>query len=291
MAPPGSGAISLATRHGKERAIARPFARHLGLTTVVAEGFDTDSLGTFSGEVPRPAGPEHTCRLKAEQGMRFTGLECGVASEGSFGPHPLVPLLPVGREWMTYIDRSQNLVIVERLLAHRTNFSHRLVAAGTGGSEGERELTTWLAQVGFPSHGLIVRPHQAVGEVTATVRGIRCRAALAAALQQAGRASSDGRALVETDMRAHMNPTRMASIRRLAFRLVRRIATPCPACGSPGWGEVDLLTGLPCGDCGAATSLLHWHVDGCVRCSHRQRRPRSDGRTVADPGHCPFCNP
>ena len=37
-----------------------------------------------------------------------------------------------------------------------------------------------------------------------------------------------GRATGETDMRAHLNPTRMAAIRALAFRLVRRIARSCP---------------------------------------------------------------
>ncbi len=289
-APPGGDPlrssnrrVSLASCHGKERALARPFRAALGLELVVAQGFDTDSLGSFSGETPRPGDGPTTCRLKAEAGMAATGLSLGLASEGSFGPHPAMPFLPVGQEWMTFIDREQDLVISEQLLARRTNFSHCLVGPDT-------DLAAWLGQVGFPSHALIVRPHQ--GQGCGLVRkGLQTAAALQAALAEARHRSADGLALVETDMRAHLNPTRMASIRRLAFRLVRRIARPCPACGSAGWGRVELQLGLPCRWCGQATELVQREVFGCGRCDHRQVLPRRDGLEAADPGHCLACNP
>jgi ubiquinone/menaquinone biosynthesis C-methylase UbiE len=67
-------------------------------------------------------------------------------------------------------------------------------------------------------------------------KGLQTASALQAALDEACRASADGLALVETDMRAHLNPTRMAAIRALAFRLVRRIARACPACARPRLG-------------------------------------------------------
>ncbi len=281
--------VALASRHGKERSIARPFRAGLGCRLRLAEGFDTDSLGTFSGEVPRPAGPEQTCRLKAEAGMAETGLTLGLASEGSFGPHPLVPLLPVGEEWMTFVDRDNGLVIREHLLARRTNFSHRRLGAGTAGEE----LEPWLRAVGFPSHALMVRPNR-VGSSAAgggVERGIREPALLLAALRRAAAASGDGLALVETDMRAHFNPTRMAAIRALAFRLVRRIGRLCPACGAPGWGVVDTIAGLPCDWCGAPTELVKIERHGCVACPHQEDRPRRDGLRRADPGQCPLCNP
>ena len=284
--PYAGRAVALASRHGKERAIARPFRAGLACRLRLAEGFDTDSLGTFSGEVPRPAGPEHTCRLKAEAGMAETGLSLGLASEGSFGPHPFVPLLPVGEEWMTFVDRDNGLVIREHLLARRTNFSHRRVGAG-------EELEPWLLAVGFPRHALIVRPNRTGSSAAGAVveRGVRDPALLAAAVRRAAAASGDDLALVETDMRAHLNPTRMASIRTLAFRLVRRIGRLCPACGAPGWGVVEVIAGLPCGWCGTPTELVRIERHGCVACSHREDRPRRDGRQQADPGQCPLCNP
>jgi hypothetical protein len=286
--PYANRAVALASRHGKERAVARPLWVGLGCRLRLAEGFDTDTLGTFTGEVPRPAGPEDTCRRKAEAGMTETGLALGLASEGSFGPHPHVPLLPVGEEWMIFVDRDNGLVIREHLLARRTNFSHRRVAP----SADAEELEPWLGAVGFPSHALIVRPSRsdpAQGPVVA--RGIRDRTQLATELRRAAAVSGDGLALVETDMRAHLNPTRMASIRTLAFRLVRRIGHLCPACGAPGWGVVEVIAGLPCGWCGAPTELVRIERHGCVACSHREDRPRRDGRHQADPGQCPRCNP
>ena len=41
--------VALATCHGKERVLRRPFRAGLGVEIMVASGFDTDSLGTFSG--------------------------------------------------------------------------------------------------------------------------------------------------------------------------------------------------------------------------------------------------
>ncbi len=275
--------VSLATRHAKERAIARAFHRGLDVQIAVAAHVDTDELGTFCAERPRAGSAAQVCLTKAELGMKATGLSLGVASEGSFGAHPLVPLLAVGEEWMTFVDHGQNLVIVERLLARRTNFSHRIVSP-------EVDLTEWLLRVGFPSHGLIVRPHHPLAPGTVH-KGIREPASLTAAISCCCRGSADGLALVETDMRAHMNPTRMASIRALAFRLVRRIGTFCPLCDAPGWGVMGTRTGLPCSSCGCATELILAELHGCVACSHREERPRPDGLQQADPGQCPFCNP
>ncbi|MBD2551580.1 hypothetical protein H6G65_18775, partial [Microcystis elabens FACHB-917] len=65
-APYAGRRVSLATCHGKERVLARPFRSALGLTVVVARGFNTDRLGTFSGERPRPADAPETCQRKAE---------------------------------------------------------------------------------------------------------------------------------------------------------------------------------------------------------------------------------
>jgi hypothetical protein len=280
--PPGRP-VSLATRHGKERAMARPFRQALGAELVVAAGFDTDSLGTFSGDRPRLQDAETTCRLKAEAGMAATGLDLGLASEGSFGPHPALPFLPLATEWMTWVDRPGNLVINERLSGCRTNFDQCTAAPGT-------ELAPWLERIGFPAHAVIVRPHRA-GDEPFLRKGLRGLAELRQAIAQAAAASADGLALVETDMRAHQNPTRMAAIRRLAFRLVRRIGSACPACASPGWGRVDVRPGLPCGCCGSPTHLVHHELFGCIRCSHTEQRPRPDGLAEADPQYCPLCNP
>lgn len=278
-------AVALATRHGKQRVIARPLRAALGVELRHAAAVDTDQFGSFSGEPPRPTDALTTCRLKAERGMEALGLDLGIASEGAFGPHPLVPLLPVGQEWMVFVDRRNDLVIREHRLSRSTNFG------STTGADADA-IAAWLRQVGFPSHGVMVRAHHLAGPApTWLAKGVHSPIELSAWIERAAGVSELGLAWVETDMRAHCNPTRMAAIRHLACRLARRIATPCPACGAPGWGLVATRPGLPCGDCGLGTDLVRIELHGCTRCDHREERARRDGLLRADPRHCAHCNP
>ncbi|MCP9841463.1 hypothetical protein KBY93_12580 [Synechococcus sp. J7-Johnson] len=277
--------VALATMHGKERAIARPFRSLLGLEFELPRGLDTDQLGSFDGRVPRTLGAEQACLHKARLGMETLGLPLGLASEGSFGPHPGMPFLAAGLEVMVFLDQERGLEIWERLIARRTNFNHRCA--------GElAELEGWLTQVGFPAHGLIVRPeHPCRGAETLLFKDLPDHQQLNGAIAAAAAASSNGRAQVETDMRAHRNPTRMESLRVLATRLASRIASACPSCGAQGWGRLDVVPGLPCIWCGMPTTLTKRERFGCVSCSHTEEHPRPDGLTEADPQHCPLCNP
>ena len=144
--------------------------------------------------------------------------------------------------------------------------------------------------MGFPAHALIVRPH--VGDPgVAIAKGVRDPAQVHHYVELAASASSDGRARIETDMRAHMNPTRMAELALVAERLARRLATHCPLCSAPGWGRVDVITGLPCEDCGSFTDLVAAEVHGCVACDYRAEVDHHDGVGFAPAARCPECNP
>jgi hypothetical protein len=276
---------ALATMHGKERALARPFRALLGLELELPAHLDTDQLGSFDGRVPRTGSPEQACRRKAQLGMESLNLPLGLASEGSFGPHPQLPFLAAGLELMVFLDRERGLEIWERRIARHTNFDHRCVAEPA-------ELESWPQRVGFPAHGLIVRPEQPWPDAQELLfKDLADQQRLAEAIVAAAAGSSNGRALVETDMRAHRNPTRMACLRTLATGLAKRISTPCKACGVPGWGKVEVVYGLPCSWCGRPTSLVRSERFGCISCSHSEERPRLDGWAEADPQHCPLCNP
>lgn len=290
--------MALATRHGKERAIGRALHHGLGAELLHLPQIDTDRLGSFCGSQPRQGTALQACQAKARAALDCGGTGLAIASEGSFGPHPSVPFLPVGLEWLVFIDAGRNLTISEELLARRTNYSQLTLGPETlrFGLEAAG-LRDWLRQVGFPRHGLMVRPlgpePPGVIEPAAPLvaKGIHHVASLMGAMTQASALAPAGQVRLETDMRAHCNPTRMASIRQLCFRLVRRLATPCPACGEPGWGRERSLAGLPCGWCGSATSLLRADLLACALCDHREQRPRADGLLQADPAHCPQCNP
>ena len=92
--------IALATIHEKDRAIGPAFRRMLGAHIVTAPAINTDTLGTFSGEIPRPAPLVETCLQKAEMAFGSLDVDCAIASEGSYGPIDRVPLAPGGFEIM-----------------------------------------------------------------------------------------------------------------------------------------------------------------------------------------------
>jgi hypothetical protein len=56
--------LLIATKHKKEEVIAPIFERELGVKCFVSADFDTDELGTFSGEIERKFDPITTARKK-----------------------------------------------------------------------------------------------------------------------------------------------------------------------------------------------------------------------------------
>ena len=279
---PYSGAeVALATKHGKEILLA-PIAALLGLRLKTAH-VDTDRLGTFSGEVPRVGTPREVAIAKARMGMATLGLELGFANEGSFGPLPTAPLMTFDQELFVFVDDHLGIVILEHAESVRTNFSRCSVKPSD-------DLRGFLEWARFPSHALVVRPNGSPSS-TAITKGIHTREHLQSAILTAARVSADGLAGVETDMRAHFNPMRRRVIRLAAARLVRRIATSCPVCESPGWGVVEVTRGLPCEDCHRPTNWVHELIEGCIRCPARRTRPRPDRRSSVSAAHCSWCNP
>lgn len=268
--------------HGKDAAIG-PVLEALGMEVVVPAGLDTDALGTFTREVPRRGTMQAAARAKARLGMERAGLPLGIASEGSYGPHPQLVVVPGGVELLVVVDDERGIVVEESLVEDRPCFAHVEVEPGEA-------LDAFLAQVDFPAHALAVSP-LGPDDLGGRTKGIRERALLDEAIRAAARRSGEGKARVETDMRAHCNPTRMATIARLAERLAARLRAQCPACGSPGFGVVRVERGLPCEWCdGPSTMVLH-EVFGCCACAHEEPRPRSDGLRRAPPARCTLCNP
>lgn len=273
----------LATMHRKEEAIAPVLLSALGLLVVPAPGLDTDKLGTFSGEISREGTMLEVAVRKARLGMGAAGLPLGIASEGTFGPHPAIPFMPAGMELLVFVDDEKEIVVHESLIAEATNFDHLAVLPGEA-------LEPFLERVGFPAHGLIVRPNEGA-PTAALAKGIVDRETLDRAIADAASVSWDGRARLETDMRAHFNPTRLESLAVLAKRLAQRLATLCPACGTPGFGRTGTRTGLICEDCDTPTEMVAVQIFGCPKCDHREELPRPDGLQTAPARYCPQCNP
>jgi hypothetical protein len=273
--------IGLASMHAKEQALAPPFRRVLDAEIVVAPQLDTDELGTFSGDVPRPDALVETCALKAELAFRSLDVDCAVANEGSYGPIDIVPLNPGGVEIMAFLDRRRGIRIIETLTTHRTNWRMLRFAAG------DPNIARAVKAIGFPRYGVFVNST----DLSQPVKGLSTVDEVVSAVNREASRSSDGMALLFSDMRADRNPTRMRVLRALAFKLAKRLERLCPQCHAPGFGSIGNRRGLPCECCGAPTHWVHHEIDGCSVCGHAEARPRKDGRRTAAKLSCASCSP
>ena len=127
--------VVLATKHGKERLLGHTFRLALGATIGTPPGIDTDTLGTFTGEVERIGTPREVAIRKARWGLSVTGEALGLASEGSFGPHPQIPWVASDHELLAFVDEELGIEVVEAFLSNETNYAHSPTRSLTGWTE------------------------------------------------------------------------------------------------------------------------------------------------------------
>jgi len=275
-----SGAvIAMGTMHGKEHQVAPPFAEVLGARVIVPAGIDTDQFGTFTGEVARTLEPLAAATAKARLAMRVAAVPYGLASEASYDTW--FGMLAMHEEILVFVDDTRDLQIVEGVNAPGAPGPPRVVDTVDHAVKAAQSF-------GFPGQGAAVKA-SVEDRIQVFGKGITDAETLTAAVNAALAAADDRRAWVEPDLRAHHNPSRRDVLAGLARRLARRLATPCPQCGCPGYGKVAVRDGLPCQACGCPTSLIAAEVHGCAACGLRSTVARRGA--LAEPRFCPRCNP
>jgi len=279
-APAYAGAtFALLTQHGKEQVFAPLFREVLGAQVELISGFDTDTLGTFTRDIPRAGSQLEAVRKKARLALELSGRRLGLASEGAFTPGPF-GLGSLNLELVLLIDAEWGVEILGQAYA-AGHHSQAVV-------ENRAALEALAHASGFPAHGLVLRPD---GEQGAAIRkGLRTWGALAQAFTAAQAESPTGAVILESDLRAHMHPTRMRTIAAAVRDLLERMCSRCGACDAPGFGVVSKVRGLPCADCGDPTEVPRADEWGCVACAHREIRDLME-RAAADPAQCNGCNP
>jgi hypothetical protein len=272
--------VVIATQHKKEKVIAPWLKSELGLEAFVTNEYNTDALGTFSGEIPRVGDPVEVLRKKCIGAMDLLSAEIGIANEGSFGPHPAAYFAPADEEWVILIDRKNGWEIVERVVSLSTNFS--------GGSfDNWEDVQSFAHQVKFPSHALIAKKEK--DQYYDCVKGISDWHHLEKLFRHFYKIS--GSIYLETDMRAMNNPTRMLVIEDATRKLIEKVNSLCRNCGSPGFGVSLVSKGLPCGLCGQPTSSALKHIFKCLYCENREEKNYPNGKQFENPMYCDFCNP
>lgn len=272
--------LVIATKHNKESVIAPLLEEHLGVKCFVPMNFDTDELGTFTGEIERKEGPVETVRKKCLRAMEMTNCDLGIASEGSFGPHPTIFMAHADDEFLIFIDKKNNLEIIVRELSLDTNFNATTVSCF-------QNLVDLVQTVGFPEHAVILKITEK--EISKVVKGIQSWELLEESFYKLSAVNSQ--VVAETDMRAMYNPTRMKVIEKATQKLVEKIKSCCPHCDTPGFGVVKIKSGLPCEWCGSPTNSTKSHIYQCQKCTFEQEKMFPNSKETEDPMYCDYCNP
>jgi hypothetical protein len=272
--------LSIASMHSKEQVMASKLEAFLGVRCESVPNLNTDSLGTFSGEVEREGAPIDILRKKCLLGLESVDTTLVIANEGSFGPHPLCFFTIANEEHILLVDIVNNLEIYERIVTSKTNFGAKEVNS-------KDEVEEFTRSVKFPSHAVIIKDKKlGYNEIR---KGVSCKSELLEVFSCFY--NRYGTAFIETDMRAMCNPTRMEQIGIVTEKLLNKICSMCPKCTIPGFGVTETISGLPCACCGIATKSTLAFVYCCKRCEYSETKEYPKGKYKENPMYCDFCNP
>lgn len=272
--------IVLLTKHEKEKAIKLVLEKETGCELIVETRFDTDKLGTFSREIKRPKTQLDTARIKVRKGMELLKTDIGIASEGSFGSHPYAPI-PWNVELVLLYDKKENMEIYGVYESSETNYAHLK-------TNSLDKVLKFAEQIGFPGHFLILRPDDEFSKNI--IKDIHCVDKLKDAYHWCLTKSRSGNVFIETDMRAHANPTRMKNIEKATQDLISKLMNFCPECGAPGFIIKESIKGLPCEQCGLSSEMTLKYLYSCHKCKHEQEQLYPRGQ-YAPAQYCDYCNP
>ncbi len=270
--------ILIASMHQKEKVIAPILEKKLGLSCIIAD-INTDNLGTFSGEIDRTLSPLECAQKKCEWAMEKYDLDLAIASEGSFGPHPQLFFGYCNEEWVLIKDKKNNAEWFAKIMSTETNFSSKKC-------ESLDEVHSFCQEIGFPEHAVIIRKSK--DDFQDIFKGI-------IESHQLETIATDflknyNAVIIETDMRAMFNPTRMKSIEAATQKLCDQLFNICPHCFFPGFSITKLNSGLPCSACGLPTKSIKSFVYSCQKCGGTEDIA-NELKITEDPMYCDFCNP
>lgn len=274
--------IAIATMHGKESIIAPLLKENFGLIPVTPANFNTDKYGTFTGEIKRYGNQLEAAQKKAYSAMELAGTDLAIASEGSFGAHPSLPFIQSNLELVILVDKKNGLEILGHHRTGNTNMDGQYIKSVD-------EAIDFADRVGFPEHGVIVRKSK--DSKYGIHKDINTKEDLVATVNKMLNGWLTKQIYIETDMRAHKNPTRMKAIEEATLDLIKNIESVCPKCETPGFVITDVKRGLKCSSCSSPTQLPMHEIYVCTKCSHEHAEPVKKCGDLADPMHCEYCNP
>lgn len=261
------------SQHDKTPLLQAALTPSLGWQLCTDADFDTDQLGSFTGERPRVGDQQQAAVQKATLACHRNQARFGLGSEGSFGPHPSLPGVMWGLELVAFYDADQDAVVVGRAEGI-SPFQRQQV-------QDLAEAEAFLTRCDFPSQWLNLYQQGVL-----IAKGISTREGL---FERLSHALSLGPCELETDYRAHACPARRQLIAKAASDLATRLQRRCPSCQAVDFSPVTAVSGLVCEACSLPTPQIKGFQHQCRQCHHQQFLALS--QTQAPVSLCPFCNP
>ncbi len=274
--------LVIATMHQKENVIKPILEKELNVHCFLLKNFNTDKFGTFTKEIKRTWNMLEAARLKINHAMDISWYDLWVSSEWSFWLHSSMPFINSNFELTLLIDRKNNLEIRWHHLSPNTNINGKYVK---NINDAVKTAKKW----GFPKHWIIVRLKE--NSKFFIYKNIHTEFDLKKAVNKILSLPFTKRVYIETDMRAHKNPTRMKNIELSIKNLLKNIKSECPKCWSPWFVVTNTKWWIPCWMCWLPTNVPMYEILSCSKCNFNKESKIEKYGDYIDPWQCPNCNP
>ncbi len=274
--------IVIATMHKKEDVIKPLLEKSLGLKCIILKNFNTDKFWTFTRDISRTGDMLEAARSKINAAMEISWCDLWIASEWSFGVHPSIPFIQSNLELILFIDKKNKLEIRWHYQSSKTNIDGKYVKTF-------EEALSFAKECWFPEHGIIVRRKKEWK--TFLYKNVNTEFDFKKIVKNLLKIPFTSKVYIETDMRAHKNPTRMEIIKNSTINLIKNIKSICPKCDSPGFVITDIEKWLPCKLCGSKTDMPTFEIYTCNKCEYRKKDKITKYGDFVDPWECNYCNP
>lgn len=248
--------------------------------------FDTDMLGTFSGESERTLTALECAIYKAEKALKLSNADIGLGSEGSFNPDPY-GVVTINQELLACVHREKGLLAVGQ--------ASRPVNVRTWTiSKTDKDLLEEIIS-NRPAHqALIMRTIDStdkygVGQYGDVYKGLASREEVTAAFGALSKNTRLSNIEVCYDLRAMNCPERQVTIGMAASNLVERLKSVCPKCEAVNFYPETRISGLPCETCQLPTAITKAFIAKCQHCHFESVTPVE--QTHAETVNCSYCNP
>lgn len=274
--------LVIATMHGKEKIIWPLLEKNLWVKIIVPSKFNSDTFGTFTREIKRDWNQIEAAKSKLLAAMQEESIDLWIASEWSFWPHPACPFIPWNFELVLLIDLKNNYELTWVYRTYETNFLSEYIS-------NFHQAKIFAQKIWFPEHGIILRNNEK--DMKNIWKDISNFNQLKEVTDKLLSKIFTKKIFIETDMRAHKNPTRMKAIKYACENLLTGLQSFCPSCKSPGYIISNIEKWLLCSQCKSATELPKYNISICKSCNYTLKEENKDYGSLADPGYCNYCNP